>query len=155
MGEYPEITRKGLMLSGAMHETIGALLGLMAAATIILLSRFLGYAETYLICLGVILVVRYLFTIAYAWMVRFHCTRGRGKEHGMEGYLLGDHRMLNAATAAFGTCLTAVTVVTMTGDSPGWMTEWWVLLLGSAILGSTVNKLLVIFTPALVYRRPR
>ena len=133
------------------YGVAGILLGLTAAGTAVVTDCFLDPPVVYLVNIGALYVARCVFVCLYAAGINIYWKRFADQGHPDEHDLVSDHRYINAGTAALATCLAVATLMVTHDSTPTWMSQRWVLFLGTAVIGAATVESLLSFTPMWFY----
>ena len=137
--------------SRGLASIAGLTLGLIAVGIVFLTDMFLNPPIVYIVNTGAAYVMRYIIAMMYGAGVRFYWTRNTRQGHPDEHDLVTDHRYINAYTATVVTCLATATLALAHDDTPAWMSKWWVITGGTAVIGAATSESLLFFTPMWFY----
>ena len=143
----------GLDKARGAYSVAGILLGLTAAGTAVVTDFFLDPPVVYLVNIGALYVARYVFVVLYAAGIRVYWKQSADQGHPDEHDLVSDHRYINAGTAVLAACLAVATLAVTHDSTPTWMSQRWVLFVGTAVIGSATSESLLSFTPMWFYIR--
>ena len=135
------------------YSVAGSLLGLAAAGTAVVADYLLDPPVVYLVNIGALYVARYGFAGLYAAGINIYWKQFADQGHPDEHDLVSDHRYINAGTAVLATCLAVATLAVTHDSTPTWMSQSWVLFVGTAAIGAATAESLLCFTPMWFYIR--
>ena len=105
----------------------------------------------YLANIVALYIARYASAIIYGAAIQLYWKVHADDGHPDEYDFVLDHRYINAWTTATATCLAAATLVLTQNGAPTWMTHWWAIIAGTAVIGSMTTESLLSFTPMWFY----
>ena len=138
-------------VSEAWHDIVGMLIGLIATGVALLIDKVLDPPIAIIVNIGILYMARLGIVGIYTGMIRLLWWKGWTTDTVDEYTLATDHRFINAWTTAAATCLAAITLLLFHDDTPGWATQWWVLVSGACMIGAMTTRSVLFFTPMNIY----